>query len=61
MDKMQYKGNIQDYIIKIEDSNYQVCLSRIAWREALYSWLNEDIEDQLFFSNLTPNNDTEYE
>jgi hypothetical protein len=45
----------------MEDLNYQVCLSGIAWREALHSGLNEDIKDRLSFSKLTPNDDTEYE
>ena len=31
MNKLQYKGDIQDYIVKMEDLNYHVCLSGIAW------------------------------
>jgi hypothetical protein len=37
---LQYKGDIQSYMIKREASNYGVCLSRIAWREALHSGFN---------------------
>jgi hypothetical protein len=32
MKELQYKGDIQDYIVKMEDLNYQVCLFGIAWR-----------------------------
>ena len=61
MKELQYKGDIQDYIVQMEDLNYKVCLSGIAWREALHSGLNEDIKDRLSFSKLTPNDDAEYE
>jgi hypothetical protein len=61
MKQLQYKGDIRDYIVKMEDLNYQVCLSGIAWRVALHSSLNKDIKDRLSFSKLTPNDDTEYE
>jgi hypothetical protein len=31
MKKLQYKGDIWDQIIKMEDLNYHVCLSENAW------------------------------
>jgi hypothetical protein len=58
---VQYKGDIQDYIVRMEALNYQVCLSGIAWREALHSGFNEDMKDRLSFSKLTPNDDAECE
>jgi hypothetical protein len=61
MKDLQYKGDFQDYIVRMEALNYQVCLSGIAWREALHSGLNEDIKDRLSFSKLTPNDDAKYE
>jgi hypothetical protein len=59
MKELQYKGDIRDYIVKMEDLNYHVCLSGIAWREALHSGLNEDIKDRISFSKITPNDDTQ--
>jgi hypothetical protein len=61
MNKLQYKGDIQDYIIKMEDLNYHICLSGIAWRQALHSGLNEEIKDRISFSKITPDDDAEYE
>jgi hypothetical protein len=61
MKDLQYKGDIQDYIVKMEALNYQVCLSGIAWRESLHSGLNEDIKDRPSFSKLITNDDAEYE
>jgi hypothetical protein len=58
---LQYKGDIQDYIVRMEALNYQVYLSRIAWREALHSGFDEDIKDRLSFSKLAPNDDSEHE
>ena len=45
----------------MEDLNYHVCLSGIAWQQALHSGLNEEIKDQISFSKITPNDDAEYE
>jgi hypothetical protein len=61
MKDLQYKGNIQDYIIMMEDMNYQVCLSGIAWRKALHSGRNEDIKDRLSFAKVAPNDVTEFQ
>ena len=44
----------------MEAVNYQVCVSGIAWWEALHSGLNEEMKDRLSFSNLIPNDDAEY-
>jgi hypothetical protein len=59
--KLQYKRDIQDNIVKMEDLNYHVCISGNAWWQALHSRLNEGIKDQIFFSKITPNEDAEYE
>ena len=61
MKKLQYKGDIQDYIVKMEDLNYHVCLSGIAWRHALHSGLNEEIKDRISVLKITPNDNAEYE
>jgi hypothetical protein len=61
MKKFQLKGDIQDYIVMIEDLNYHICLSWIAWQQALHSGLNEEIKNQISFSKITPNDITEYE
>jgi hypothetical protein len=49
---LQYKGDIQNYIVRIEALNYQVCLFGIACREALHSGLNNAIKDQPSFGNF---------
>jgi hypothetical protein len=43
----------------MEDLNWQVWLTGIAW-QALLRGLNKDIEDQLSFPNLISNNDVKY-
>jgi hypothetical protein len=58
--KLQYKGDIQDYIIKMEDLNHHICLSGIAWRQALHSGLNKETNNQISFLKITPNDDAEY-
>ncbi|KAF8532825.1 hypothetical protein BDD12DRAFT_901557 [Trichophaea hybrida] len=45
MNDLQYKGDIQDYLVRMETLNYHVCLSGIAWQEALHIGLNENIKD----------------
>jgi hypothetical protein len=45
MNKLQYMGDNRDYIVKMEDLNYHVCLSGVAWRQALPSKLNQEIKD----------------
>jgi hypothetical protein len=40
MKQLQYKGDIQYYIVKMEDLNYHVCLSGVAWQQAVHSRLN---------------------
>jgi hypothetical protein len=45
MTEQQYKGDIQNYIVKVEDLNYQFCLFRIEWQEVLHIDLIEDIKD----------------
>jgi hypothetical protein len=61
MNKLQYKGDIQDYIVKMEDLNYHVSLLEIAWRQVLYSRLHEEIKDSLSFFKVTLDHDAEYE
>jgi hypothetical protein len=61
MKKLQYKGDIQDYIVKMKDLNYYLCLSGIAWHQALYSGLNKEIKDRISFSKIIPNDNAEYE
>ena len=61
MKKLQYKGDIQDYIVKMEDLNYHVCLSGIAWQHVLHSGLNEEIKDRISVLKITPNDNAEYE
>ena len=45
MNKFQYKGDIQDYIVKMENMIYHVCLSGIAWWQDLHSGFNKEIKD----------------
>jgi hypothetical protein len=33
MNDLQYKGGIQDDLVRMETLNYHVCLSGIAWQE----------------------------
>jgi hypothetical protein len=45
----------------MEALNYQVCLSGIAWQQALHRGLNANFNDPPSFSKLIPNDDVEYE
>jgi hypothetical protein len=47
-------------MVKMEDLNYHVCSSGIAWWQALHSGLKEEIKDRISFSKITPNDDAEY-
>jgi hypothetical protein len=57
---LQFKGDIWDYIVTMEDLNYPLCSSGIAWRLAVNRGLNKEMKDQISFSNITPNDDAEY-
>jgi hypothetical protein len=61
MNTPQYKGDIQYYIVKIEDFNSLVGLWGIVWQQAQHTRLDEGINDPIFFSEITPYDNAEYE